>query len=665
MKKYRVTLVSMAILLLIAFGPAQLINAASNNEIQTTETRDISGKWGDMSDGATWNFADGILTISEGVIGNSTNRPWGGNPDFIGADIKTIVIGDNVVVGEDATSLFSVLPNVTSFVGLEKLDTTRTTNMSKMFNGDKAIKDLGLSGFQTAQVTTMGSMFASMDSLKNINLSNWVISENNSVSNLIPQSSSLASLTLKNTRVNKAGFKFYNKTSARYLDLGNSTISDPEIARNLTGDELVAAVNADADNPNASGVWIIEPEKVPTTGYKSELKYWSKVDGLTKEQVFSVDLSLIPIYVGAIFQVPVIPIEGYRADPAMLTVQAGKSSLVRLIPNDSDYVIYTKIQYYTGNGEVMIPSNISSLDASLIDPVVQIEDASKYEVGETFTVAVPVIEGYTADKTEVTVKVVSNNVLAVVDGSINGADYVTYTKNLEEKIPYVGDGKVVINSNLAEEIAVTYSDYQDLVVGDVIDITVPDQSGYTKDKTTIQALVKDANTIEIINPETDGFVTYTKKSTGGGGGSVTPEDPDTIIGKYQTLAVYSDLDSAQLYDSKGDLVTDRQLAAGSAWISDKIWTKKTKTGQILYRVATNEWVKDEDVYLYEATSAVVQTPATIEYVTLVNERGQRVKNRALAADTKWQTDRIIELNGQKYYRVATHEFVSATDVDII
>ena len=153
-------------------------------------------------------------------------------------------------------------------------------------------------------------------------------------------------------------------------------------------------------------------------------------------------------------------------------------------------------------------------------------------------------------------------------------------------------------------------------------------------------------------------------------GTVDPENPDIekpdiIIGKNQKLAVYSDLDGAKIYDSNGKLVNNRQLAASSAWHSDQIWTKMVKDNQVFYRVASNEWVKAEDVYVYTNVDSVVHTKTNGNYVTLINERGGIVKNRALAVDTKWQADRMIELNGQKYYRVATHEFVSATDVDII
>jgi len=671
------TVIGMAILSLISFGPLQLINAeaADNNVQQVTTKATESGTWGDSEGAAKWTFDNGVLTISGGTIGNSTTneqRPWQTNPNLVASSITSVVIADKVTVGEDATQLFAGLNKVTSFTGMKNLDTSQTTNMTSMFNGDGAVTNLDLSGFTTAQVTAMNNIFMNMGGLKNVNLSNWVISENNSIVTLIPTNSTgLVSLTLKDAHINKTGFKFYGR-SGNFINLGSTIIDDPTVLRTVDNAGLPAAVNEDSTTgiPGSLGIWTVEPKKITeVNGYNYKVSYWSTlsdVSGNTKRDIV-ISNDDTPIYVGATFEIPVEPVAGYTPTPEVLVLKAGGSSFIMVSPTASEYVYYNRPSFYEGDGKVTIPSNIRDLNSTISDPVVQVEDPTKYAVGDTFTVQVPEIPGYTADKTEVIVKVANKNFMTVVDGVSGGTGFVNYTEDIIEEIAYVGDGTVKIASNLNKEIIANYPDYQTLKVGDIIEISVPDQSGYTKDKTTVKAIVLDANTIEIIDPETDGLVTYTKKDPGG---TVDPENPDiekpdTIIGKNQKLAVYSDLDGAKIYDSNGKLVNNRQLAASSAWHSDQIWTKMVKDNQVFYRVASNEWVKAEDVYVYTNVDSVVHTKTNGNYVTLINERGGIVKNRALAVDTKWQADRMIELNGQKYYRVATHEFVSATDVDII
>lgn len=60
-------------------------------------------------------------------------------------------------------------------------------------------------------------------------------------------------------------------------------------------------------------------------------------------------------------------------------------------------------------------------------------------------------------------------------------------------------------------------------------------------------------------------------------------------------------------------------------------------------------------------NGVVQTN---KVTYLYTQDGSQVKNRALAANTPWVTDRMLDLNGSKYYRVATNEYTNSNDVTI-
>ena len=88
----------------------------------------------------------------------------------------------------------------------------------------------------------------------------------------------------------------------------------------------------------------------------------------------------------------------------------------------------------------------------------------------------------------------------------------------------------------------------------------------------------------------------------------------------------------------------------------------TFAGETYYRVATNEWVKASNVYVYQNKNQVIQTNNNQQ---LVDSKGNTVTNRSLLANTAWYTDRIATINGKSYYRVATNEFVPVDAVTVM
>ena len=106
-------------------------------------------------------------------------------------------------------------------------------------------------------------------------------------------------------------------------------------------------------------------------------------------------------------------------------------------------------------------------------------------------------------------------------------------------------------------------------------------------------------------------------------------------------------------------IGNRALARNSAWFSNK---KLTINNESYYQVATNEYVRADQVYPYQSVNADIRTYGDSSK-TLVNAYGD-TSNRALAANSNWFTDRIATINGDKYYRVSTGEFVSVNDAYI-
>lgn len=133
---------------------------------------------------------------------------------------------------------------------------------------------------------------------------------------------------------------------------------------------------------------------------------------------------------------------------------------------------------------------------------------------------------------------------------------------------------------------------------------------------------------------------------------------------YQALNLHIrtyDDSEKDLYKAENVLITKETLAPSSSWITDRETYVINNTKY--YRVATNEFVNADDVYVYSPVNMVVTTHAD-KYTTLYTAKGAEVTNRTLSDNTSWKVDSITYINGDKYYRVATNEFVKASDVDI-
>ena len=82
----------------------------------------------------------------------------------------------------NSSNLFSGYSNLTDIIGLDKLNTSETTNMGSMFSSCRALTSLDLSSFDTRKVTNMSGIFGGA-TFSTLNLSNW------DLSNLSPSSS--------------------------------------------------------------------------------------------------------------------------------------------------------------------------------------------------------------------------------------------------------------------------------------------------------------------------------------------------------------------------------------------------------------------------------------------------------------------------------------------
>jgi len=444
-KKYKTALLGITILSGITFGPLQLVNAETTNPNESTSAikTDLSdtittGKWGNETNSATWSFdsTTGTLTIGAGIIGNSAQRPWSmATPPYgviADTNVTTVVIGKDVSLSADSSSIFANLPNVTKFVGLENLKTDQAINMSNMFKGATSLKDLDLSSFETKQVTDMTNVITNADKLNTLNLSNWIISSGTKVGTAFIKMGSMPNtktFILHNMQIKDDSLKFYDK-AVNFINLGDSTIENPNVIKTVLGTELTAAINEDYAGllEGSKGVWIKEPTKMDQT-QDYTLKYDTVVDITNYSESMIIKGSDVPVYAGVIFEVTVPEKEGYIIEGTnkLKVNAASKLSLVETSPRQ--VITYKRIRYYTGTGNVTLQSDQGGKD-------ILVTDAGDYKVGDTFEVDAPIIDGYTANPQTVTVKVINETTLEVVDGNPGGTNYVTYTK---DEVQYIGD----------------------------------------------------------------------------------------------------------------------------------------------------------------------------------------------------------------------------------
>lgn len=233
---------------------------------------------------------------------------------------------------------------------------------------------------------------------------------------------------------------------------------------------------------------------------------------------------------------------------------------------------------------------------------------------------------------------------------------------------------VTFKSNKGEQT----SESQSIVIDDLsdindeFDIEVPALDGHKADKKTVKGklVVKiDENgqakfDIVVVDPDDAGYITYTADETTtpdkpGNGNSGSSSSKPNIKNVKRLVTTHPYSDSVSLYKLNGDSISNRALAHNSEWFSDQEVTVK---GVKYYRVATDEWIKASDAYVYESQDLVITTGPEIQYLT--TSRGKTVSNRALAGDTSWKVDRLIYIDGVEYYRVATNEFVPVNSVKI-
>ncbi|WP_338217320.1 SLAP domain-containing protein [Companilactobacillus muriivasis] len=218
----------------------------------------------------------------------------------------------------------------------------------------------------------------------------------------------------------------------------------------------------------------------------------------------------------------------------------------------------------------------------------------------------------------------------------------------------------IINDQGDEDLIILPGDEKNLkaIINDVIQYMLDHGS-------TLEGL-KDTNPIDFVDAYYDNYVASavpqpTPSHSSGSSSSSTNTTPETTTNTIkdikQTSATFGNRPKVQVYGTDGQVIPDIFLSPDSAWYNDE---SMELNGVTYYRVATDKWVNANDVYVYVANNSYVRVYKD-NFGHLVNARNEK-SNRELSPATEWYSDRYTEINGKKYYRVATNEFVATSEV---
>ena len=186
-------------------------------------------------------------------------------------------------------------------------------------------------------------------------------------------------------------------------------------------------------------------------------------------------------------------------------------------------------------------------------------------------------------------------------------------------------------------------------VGDVVDVTSKLPAGYTSDNAKVTLQYSGNTQIVTVKKAADGITPFK---------SVVTTNSDTAF--------------TQLYTVKGGKAT-RALVAGTDWQTNN---QMTLDGVKYYQVSTTEWVKADDVAIKSTDNDNTNTDNTdvqkadrtkvttknIAITNLYTQDGDVVASRGLGRNSSWLTDKMVTTNGVKMYRVATNEWIRASDI---
>lgn len=193
---------------------------------------------------------------------------------------------------------FNGFENATS-INLKNLDTSRDTNMNKMFSYCKGLTKLDVSGLDTSQVTDMDAMFAVCINLTNIPVSNFNTSKVKDMHSMFDSCFKLQSLDLSmfdTSNVTDFGYMFSGDKVMSTLHLTDNFVT--EKAKDISGifNDCKKLSNINVSNWNVSNVTSTEKAFANNFLLKSlDLSNWDMSNCENSQMMFYSDTALTSI----------------------------------------------------------------------------------------------------------------------------------------------------------------------------------------------------------------------------------------------------------------------------------------------------------------------------------------------------------------------------------
>ena len=193
---------------------------------------------------------------------------------------------------------FNGFENATS-INLKNLDTSRDTNMNKMFSYCKGLTKLDVSGLDTSQVTDMDSMFAVCINLTNIPVSSFNTSKVKDMHSMFDSCFKLQSLDLSmfdTSNVTDFGYMFSGDKVMSTLHLTDNFVT--EKAKDISGifNDCEKLSNINVSNWNVSNVTSTEKAFANNFLLKSlDLSNWDMSNCENSQMMFYSDTALTSI----------------------------------------------------------------------------------------------------------------------------------------------------------------------------------------------------------------------------------------------------------------------------------------------------------------------------------------------------------------------------------
>lgn len=668
-------------------------------ENQPSEEPDISSNEDPVPDektplvtgncGVDWEVTDdggedGItLHVKGGTLKERDNSEvWVSKEYDVENSVQTISIDGKITAVSDMDAFFSDFAKVKQIKGLELIDMTNATRMMHLFADCPQLESVdGISDWNVKNVIAFNGMFLRDSSLKSVNIKKWDMSSGQEWLEMFHGASSLKKVDLPTISFPKAtvqdfalNMMFWGDSSLESLDLSNVNMEGYYIDGFLLGDSSIKK--------------LILPPKTNLTDSYLDIRNRPSADGTEGVDYWQV---------AAIDGEPVLNGEK-KGNDELISAYNGvndNGGTITWVLNYAPYFDY-KVRYF---GEADSVSNEKEFYVKTLKglPHDKFSMKSMSDLGAPQEIIDKVnSEGYRADyipKVEDDITLKDGLVIDApipkkalmfeinetpVDGGKTRTTRIPFMIDNheinEEPLEEVADDRKMIRKKDSEDNNGSSVHFFNIVGEDYFSGEIDNDPfklvswfGITDNydsngRELVKAII---NKFKDIGPTEGKFVinlvyepeenTNNNNSSSGGGSSTINKN---IEGAENTLGTYKDAPEVQLYDDDGDVITNRKLAPSSDWYSDNIMTLNNVK---YYRVATNQWVKADDVYLYYNHVANVQVNSD-KIAKLLTASGNKVTNRALQVNSGWYTDRYTYINGVKHYRVATDEFVNENDV---